>query len=151
MKKLLLFFGCFFILGCYRGNIRKVDTTPNVNIVEIRGMTIRCDCFFDFDSYKLSDKYKEDIIKSLTDFGNEAEGCESIYIEGYCDERGTIEYNDDLAAKRVISVMDFLKECGINIVMNSKVYGERVILVEGRTEEFWEKNRKVILYITGRK
>jgi peptidoglycan-associated lipoprotein len=66
-----------------------------------------------------------------------------IRIEGNCDERGTIEYNQTLGQRRAASAKKYLTDMGIS--------GQRILLISygkekssciDSTESCWQKNRR---------
>lgn len=66
-----------------------------------------------------------------------------VLIEGHCDERGTVEYNFALGARRAHSVRDFLISRGVppnQMMVISK--GEEEPAVMGTGEEAWRQNRR---------
>lgn len=68
----------------------------------------------------------------------------SVRLEGYCDERGTEQYNLSLGQKRSESVKDFLVSYGINANRITVIsYGEERQICSESTEACWGKNRYV--------
>lgn len=68
----------------------------------------------------------------------------SITIEGYCDERGTDEYNLALGARRAESVKSFLVKTGMDADRIMTIsYGEERPADPGHNEAAWAKNRRV--------
>jgi len=68
----------------------------------------------------------------------------TVCLEGYCDERGTEQYNLSLGQKRAESVKAFLVAYGVNanrIVIIS--YGEERQVCSESFESCWSKNRFV--------
>ncbi len=66
-----------------------------------------------------------------------------IRIDGHCDERGSLEYNIALGARRAQQVKDFLVSRGVEpsrIMTISR--GEESPAVEGTGEAVWSKNRR---------
>ena len=66
-----------------------------------------------------------------------------IRIDGHCDERGSLEYNIALGARRAHQVKDFLVSRGVDpdrIMTISR--GEEDPDVEGSGEAVWSKNRR---------
>jgi peptidoglycan-associated lipoprotein len=66
-----------------------------------------------------------------------------ILIEGFCDERGTEEYNRSLGERRALALREYLIHYGISaerIVTRS--WGEDKPVDPGHTEEAWSKNRR---------
>ena len=78
--------------------------------------------YFDFDKYILS--YQQ--TKVITDFikNIDTTKIESIQIYGYCDDRGTDEYNYRLSEDRVNTVREILTSNGFN--------KSRIIILEGK-------------------
>jgi len=67
----------------------------------------------------------------------------TVIIEGYCDERGSNEYNMALGNRRAESAESFLVDLGIAPERLSKVtYGEEKPLDPDHNEEAWGKNRR---------
>lgn len=97
--------------------------------------------YFDFDKSILRGDAKTaldanfDLLMEFTDA--------IIKIEGHCDERGTVEYNQSLGAKRAQSTMDYLIGRGVPANRLSTVsYGKERPVDSGRTEAAWQKNRR---------
>lgn len=66
-----------------------------------------------------------------------------ILIEGYCDERGTIEYNMVLGQRRASAVRNYLGKLGISRGRISTIsYGEERPVDYGHNEAAWSKNRR---------
>jgi len=66
-----------------------------------------------------------------------------VRIEGNCDERGTIEYNQTLGQRRAASAKKYLTDMGISgqrILLIS--YGKEKSVCADSTESCWQKNRK---------
>ena len=99
------------------------------------------DIYFDFDSYTIrSDDMR--ILKKVADWlvANQAI---KLTIEGYCDERGTIEYNLALGQKKAEAAKDYFVKSGVSPSRIRTVsYGKEVPVDAGHTEEAWAKNGK---------
>jgi peptidoglycan-associated lipoprotein len=66
-----------------------------------------------------------------------------IRIEGNCDERGTIEYNQALGQRRAASAKKFLTDLGIPGSRISLIsYGKEKPVCAENTEACWQKNRR---------
>jgi peptidoglycan-associated lipoprotein len=66
-----------------------------------------------------------------------------VRIEGNCDERGTIEYNQTLGQRRAASAKKYLTDMGISgnrILLIS--YGKEKSSCTESTESCWQKNRR---------
>lgn len=97
--------------------------------------------YFDFDSSALSERSREvlsakaDILKRYTEL--------TLVVEGYCDERGTVEYNLALGERRARVAYDYLVILGISPDRLSIVsFGEENPAVMGSSEEAWAQNRR---------
>ncbi len=109
----------------------------------IQGLT------FDFDSAKLLEKKHKALLTQMKKDLTELKPVELI-IEGYCDERGSDEYNDKLGLKRADSVGKYIKN---NTDYSSKLvsYGKRKPVVRNaqkikdkrEREKAHAKNRRV--------
>jgi peptidoglycan-associated lipoprotein len=66
-----------------------------------------------------------------------------LVIEGHCDERGTVEYNLALGARRAETAREFLAALGVEASrMRTVSYGkERPLDVEA-SEAAWARNRR---------
>jgi len=67
-----------------------------------------------------------------------------VVIEGYCDERGTEEYNRALGERRALAASDMLIDVyGIEAARIKTVsYGEERPAVTGTGDAVWSKNRR---------
>ena len=66
-----------------------------------------------------------------------------VRIEGYCDERGTAEYNLALGQRRAHAAKKFLMALGISEHRMSGIsYGEEKPADPGHNEAAWAKNRR---------
>ena len=99
------------------------------------------DIYFDFDSYAIrSDDMP--ILKKMTGWlvTNQAI---KLTIEGYCDERGTTEYNLALGQKRAEAAKDYFVKSGVSASRLKTVsYGKEAPLDAAHTEQAWAKNRR---------
>ncbi|MEE8509137.1 MAG: OmpA family protein [Myxococcota bacterium] len=67
----------------------------------------------------------------------------TITIEGYCDERGSEEYNLALGEKRARAVKRYLSDLGVPASRLDVVsYGEAAPAVMGHDESAWRYNRR---------
>lgn len=102
--------------------------------------------FFDFDSYALRDDARAALdgdAKLLRDNAGAA-----ISIEGHCDERGTVEYNQALGEKRAQAARDYLVAAGIDASRILTVsYGKERPFADGHDESAWAQNRRAHLVV----
>jgi len=104
---------------------------------------------FDYDSYDLSDSAR-DVLKKNASYLKEY-SIVSIIVEGYCDQRGTIEYNLALGQKRASAVRDYYISLGVpagNIGTIS--YGKENLLDDSDTENAYAKNRRAETKVRGK-
>lgn len=95
MKQLFTFLLLFLVSVGYSQELTRVKTD-------------KYSVYFDFDKHKLTDvedQKLKDYVKSL---GNIV--ILSIGLEGFCDDRGSIEYNRALSQRRAKTVEDILQE-----------------------------------------
>jgi len=121
------------------------EACENYRCVEAK---IVCDAptvFFDFDQYYLTSEGQDDLrpfAKCLQKMSPPA-----VRIDGYCDERGTDQYNLALGDKRAKAVKNFLVEMGISPSVISVVsYGEEYSS-RCSSEDCWSKDRKGVIKI----
>jgi peptidoglycan-associated lipoprotein len=98
--------------------------------------------FFDTDKYNIRkgemDKAKKyaEAIKAGWD--------KSFTVEGYCDERGSEEYNVALGDRRANTVKKYFVTMGIKAdSVKTKSFGEGMPVDKGNNELAWAKNRRV--------
>lgn len=66
-----------------------------------------------------------------------------VRIEGNCDERGTIEYNQALAQRRAAAARRYLTDLGVSQNRISLVsYGKEKPSCSENTETCWQENRR---------
>ena len=97
--------------------------------------------FFDFDSYSLRDDARaalDNDARMLRD--NMSAG---VTIEGHCDERGTVEYNQALGERRAQAARDYLVSAGISAGRIQIIsYGKERPFADGHDESAWQQNRR---------
>ena len=100
------------------------------------------DIYFDFDSYIIRSDDRP-VLKRMADW-LVANQRIRLTIEGYCDERGTIEYNLALGQKRAEAVKDYFVKSGVSASsMRTVSYGKEAPVDAGHTENAWARNRRV--------
>jgi len=119
----------------------KVDELDDVIRAQNENRTYLKTIYFDFDKYEL----RQDTIATLK---NNASWIKShsnfkVLVEGHCDERGTIEYNLELGAKRAHAVQEYLINLGVERSrLRTISYGEERPVNPGHDEGAWAKNRR---------
>lgn len=106
-------------------------------IAELRKQRVH----FDFDKSNIKPEYF-DIIKAHARFMNDNPEVK-VTIAGYCDERGTVEYNLALGERRANAAYNALVAAGVAPDRIQTVsYGESYPLDPRHNEEAWAKNRR---------
>ncbi|MCP4145788.1 MAG: OmpA family protein [bacterium] len=100
------------------------------------------DVFFAVDCYALSDRAKADLDVSSGVMNKFSDS--QFVIEGYCDERGSAEYNLALCKNRISAVRDYLISLGVDSSqLKTKSYGEENPFADDSDESAWSLNRRV--------
>lgn len=98
------------------------------------------DAFFDFDRSDLSDNDRTALdadAKVLRDHPDA-----HVTVEGHCDERGTVEYNEALGQRRADVARDYLVSAGaITTQIQTISYGKDRPFCTEHEESCWSKNR----------
>jgi peptidoglycan-associated lipoprotein len=106
------------------------------------------DIHFAFDSYELDEPSRS----MLRDNGNwlKDHPQAKVEIEGHCDERGTVEYNLALGAKRARAAKEYMGALGVAAErLNTISYGEELPICHEHDESCWQKNRRVHFVVVG--
>lgn len=99
------------------------------------------DIRFDFDKYNVGPDARLILKRNYEVLQGEL-GAE-VFVEGHCDERGTVEYNLALGQRRADAARDYLIGLGMGAGQMSTVsYGEERPLDPRQTEDAWAKNRR---------
>jgi peptidoglycan-associated lipoprotein len=104
--------------------------------------------FFDYDSYGL----RADAMTALDQNAKllRANAAARITIEGHCDERGTVEYNQALGERRAQAARDYLVAAGIDASRISVIsYGKERPFATGQDEASWQQNRRAHFVLRG--
>ncbi len=104
----------------------------------------KLDVYFDFDKYDLN----EQAYKKINTWIAEGKDYQVTKLYGFCDWKGTNQYNDTLALKRVYAIYNFLKQ--------SKIEVKKEIEIRGFGEDFEQsavqgENRRVTIIFKEKK
>ena len=100
------------------------------------------DVHFAYDSYELDGAARDVLAANAEWLKNNSRA--RTEIEGHCDERGTVEYNLALGARRAKAVKDYLVTLGISGERLSTIsYGEELPLCREQNESCYARNRRV--------
>jgi len=107
------------------------------------------DAFFDYDQDTLRDDARQTLQKDVQWLSRWTQT--AIRIEGYCDERGTAEYNLALGERRASVVKDYLENLGVSPNRIRLVsLGKEAPFCHDEKEDCWSKNRRGHFVITGK-
>lgn len=99
------------------------------------------DIYFDYDSFDLSNEARETLQSHAEWIKKNGGG--KVEVEGHCDERGTVEYNLALGAKRAKAAREYLINLGVDANQLSTIsYGEELPLCKETAESCWQQNRR---------
>ena len=109
---------------------------PSANAADLKVV------YFAYDSFQLDDGARSALdsnAKLLRD-----NPTLNVSVDGHCDERGTVEYNQALGQKRAEAVQQYLTDQGIPVARFRVVsYGKERPADEGHDESAWSRNRRV--------
>ncbi|PIE34361.1 peptidoglycan-associated lipoprotein [candidate division KSB3 bacterium] len=97
--------------------------------------------YFEFDKYSLTGSTRSALEANAEWLRNNPDVL--VRIEGHCDERGTLEYNQVLGENRALSAKKYLASLGIapNRLYTIS-YGESMPADPGHSEDAWANNRR---------
>jgi peptidoglycan-associated lipoprotein len=99
------------------------------------------DAFFAFDSWKLTEEGRRALQHDAEWLKANPE--QRITIEGYCDERGTVDYNLVLGEKRANAARNYLVELGVDADRVTTIsYGKERPFCTEHDESCYQQNRR---------
>ncbi len=117
------------------------DAAAKRNAAALADLNIQ-NIYFDFDKSSIRPDARE-ILKANAEIFTKNSAAK-IVVEGYCDERGTAEYNMALGERRAQEAKQYLTNLGIGASrMETVSYGEEKPLDPGHNEAAWAQNRRV--------
>ncbi|MBI1822209.1 MAG: OmpA family protein [Nitrospirae bacterium] len=112
-----------------------------MNSKNVRARISLKDIYFDFDRSVIGPEMKEDLNNDSTFLTTKK--WDKVRIEGYCDERGTNEYNLVLGNKRAYAVKSFLVAEGADGKWISTIsYGKERPICHEHDENCYKLNRR---------
>ncbi len=97
--------------------------------------------YFNFDRYDLSAEAQATLVNNANYL--KANSAQKVRIEGYCDERGSDEYNLALGERRALATQKYLESLGVAKDRLSVIsYGEEMPLDPAQTEAAYAMNRR---------
>jgi peptidoglycan-associated lipoprotein len=99
------------------------------------------DVHFAFDRSAIMDSDKP-VLVAIADF-MKAYPQANVFIDGNCDERGTVEYNLALGTRRAQAAMDYLVGLGVPAArLSTTSYGKEKPVCTESVESCWSRNRR---------
>lgn len=106
------------------------------------------DVFFNYDSFDLDEASRQSLQENADWLKDHPDA--RVEIEGHCDNRGTVEYNLALGAKRAAAAKSYLVALGIGRDRLTTIsYGEELPLCQEETESCWSQNRRAHFVVIG--
>ena len=139
--------------GAYAGDSDRVNGTPLANRdegVSFLDPNVSRSRFrpvhFAFDSFNL-DPQDAEVVRQVADFMQA--GSNKLIVAGFCDERGTADYNRALGEKRAGAVREALISDGVDPGRVQTVsFGAEMPVDPASDESAWAKNRRAEFGVT---
>ncbi len=107
------------------------------------------DIFFDYDKFVIKPEYHERLKRGAEWIQNHPDTL--VTIEGHCDQRGSIKYNQILGEKRARITRDWMVKLGVDPArLTVTSVGEEKPFATGTTEAAYASNRRAHFIITKR-
>jgi len=103
------------------------------------------DIYFPFDRWGIIEEERKSLVASADYL--KAHPKARLVVEGYCDERGTGEYNLVLGEKRAKEARQFLMDLGVKNKVSVKSYGKERGVCTERSEGCYRQNRRAHLMV----
>ena len=116
------------------------DAAARRNLAALNDLNIQ-NIYFDYNKSGIRPNARETLKANAEIFTKNSTA--TIVVEGYCDERGTAEYNMALGERRAQETKQYLVNLGINASRIETIsYGKERPLDTRSTEEAWAQNRR---------
>jgi len=116
--------------------------TPKGAKVDERGCWIVANVYFDYDKAIVKQEYVGDLMEVASVLRQNPDM--RIYVDGHCDFRGSLQYNQKLSERRAGAVKNFLIDQGISADrLVTRGFGETDLIRPNTTEENMAMNRRV--------
>ena len=98
--------------------------------------------YFAYDSFQLDDAARAALDQNARLLRENA--ALNVSVDGHCDERGTVEYNQALGQKRAEAVQQYIMDQGLAGTRFRVIsYGKERPAADGHDESAWSQNRRV--------
>jgi peptidoglycan-associated lipoprotein len=112
-----------------------------MSVDELDRLRLFGEIHFDFDKSDVRDADKS-VLQKNADVLKKYDFIK-IKVEGYCDDRGTVEYNLALGDRRAKAALDYLVGLGVPPVQLQTVpYGKEFPVCSEHSEDCWARNRR---------
>jgi peptidoglycan-associated lipoprotein len=99
------------------------------------------DVHFGFDKSDIQEADKP-VLAAIADFMKKYPQA-NVFIDGNCDERGTVEYNLALGERRAAAARDYLVNLGVPAArLSTTSYGKEKPVCTESVESCWSRNRR---------
>lgn len=116
------------------------DAAARRNLAALNDLNLQ-NIYFDYNKSSIRPDARE-ILKANADIFTKNSAAK-IVVEGYCDERGTAEYNMALGERRAQEAKQYLINLGINASRLETIsYGKERPANEAHNEAAWAQNRR---------
>jgi len=117
-----------------------VDNTPTETVDQMFLREVH-DAYFDYNKADLRPDARDALSQTAQFLRTHA--TIRVIVEGYCDERGTTEYNLGLGQKRADAVKQFLESLGLTADrISTTSFGKEKPFCDQHTEACWQQNRR---------
>ena len=117
-----------------------VDNGPSETVDQMFLREVH-DAYFDYNKADIRPDAKDALSQTAQFLRTHADI--KVIVEGYCDERGTTEYNLGLGQKRADAVKQFLESLGITPDrLSTTSFGKEKPFCNEHTEACWQQNRR---------
>ena len=107
------------------------------------------DIFFDFDKFVIKSEYHDRLQRGAEWIKNHPDT--QVTIEGHCDQRGSIKYNQILGEKRARVTRDHMVKLGVDPArLTVTSVGKEKPFATGSTEAAYASNRRAHFIVTKR-
>jgi len=104
--------------------------------------------FFALDSSALTQNAQEVLDTQVNWLTSKRHNKVNVIVQGYCDERGTREYNLALGERRANAVKEYLVSHGVDADRIATIsYGKERPAVLGSNEAAWAQNRRAVTVV----
>lgn len=116
------------------------DAAARRNLAALNDLNLQ-NIYFDYNKSSIRPEARE-ILKANAEIFTKNSAAK-IVVEGYCDERGTAEYNMALGERRAQETKQYLVNLGINASRLETIsYGKERPANEAHDEAAWAQNRR---------